>query len=270
MDHAEVHAWLEEAFFRPGVLRRLDEAVDDPALSDVRRHLAECSSCAEEHRSLRATAVALDVGFGPPPAERTLDSIRSMGRRRSPEPAPAAGLPAAGLPAAGLPAAGLPAAGFLTHRLAPLSAAAAALALVVVALAAGLLLGSNWATQTAVEGPRLARAMAVAGELWREPGTQNLTLRDTGGQAAGFVLYSPTSNRIAVVATGLSEPEAEAYECYLQRAGGQRLDIGPMHFEDVTAFWAGPMTDAADGVRPHDRFLVALDEDAEAVLWADF
>jgi hypothetical protein len=249
MDHAEVRAALEEAFFRPGALRRLDEGeigADDRATA-VRRHLDGCAECSAELRELRTTAVALDVGFGPPPSaeQRMLDRVRQVGRQRG----------AASLAAA------------RWRQWSPLRAAAV-IALTLLAFGAGALIGLGWPAAEPAPGPRLANTAAVMGELLMMPDARQAQLVTTAGEPAGMVIHSPSKQWLAVLSSALSEPPSGRYECYLERAGESTF-VGPMHFEDGTAFWAGPVT-MADLGRPGDRFTIMRSTDQQPVVWGQF
>jgi hypothetical protein len=254
MDHAEVLTWLEEAFFRPGALRRLDEGVidGDAQLASVRDHLRECAACRQQLRSLRATGLALDVGIGPSPSfeERMLANIRQLGRQRGP-----------GQPS--LASRSVRPAGFSPLR------AAAVLLLALVAFGAGALLGFGLPGAEPPAGPRLDNAAVVLGELLNEPDAQHVQLRDASAAPAGMVVHSVARQELAVISSALERPAAGRYQCYLER-DGQRTLIGPMHFDAETAFWAGPVGGPSDAGRSGDRFLVMLDGEDDAVLWGEF
>lgn len=249
MDHAEVRAWLADAFFEPGRLRHLDQAFDDdPSLAGLREHLADCARCTAELRSLRATAVALDVGLGPSPAnqERMLANVRQLGVERRPQGSRSR-------PFLGLPR---------------LHALAAALAILVVGLGTGLLLGGDW-LGLRPEGPRVANATAVMADLLRDPAVQQVLLRDESGTPAGLVVHSPEEQRVAILSGGLPPSPSGRYFCYLER-DGERLPVGPMHFEGQIAFWAGPMGGPPDAGRPGDRFLVLREPEGDTALAGEF
>ncbi len=269
MDHADVRAWLEDAFFRPGTLRRLDERDprfdEDPLSADVRDHLDACAECANELRALRATGVALDVGFGPSPAarERMLASVRQLGRQRGASVEAATSTTARPSVVSPLPRrATLPRATLLR--------AAAVVALLVLAFGAGTLVGVAWpGTDEPEEGPRLANAASMMSELLAEPDARSLRLIDSARVPAGFVVHSPSRQQLAVLTSALERPAEGRYECYLQR-NGQLIFIGPMHFEDGTAFWAGRVTAIQDAGRAGDRFVVMHGPPDEPALWGQF
>ncbi|CAN5797595.1 hypothetical protein BH24CHL6_BH24CHL6_06770 [soil metagenome] len=256
MDHAEVQAWLEEAFFRPGVLRQLDEGPGDgdPQPASVRDHLRDCAACRQELRSLRTTSVALDVGLGPSRTfeERMLANVRQLGRQGG-----------AGRPTfATAPALPLPARSSVLR-------AAAVLLLAFVAFGAGALLGFGLPTAEPPAGPRLQQAAVVFSDLMNEPDARHVELLDTSDAPAGMVVHSVARQELAVMSSALERPADGRYDCYLEREGERTL-IGPMHFDGETAFWAGPVGGPPDAGRAGDRFVVMLEGRDEAVLWGQF
>jgi anti-sigma factor RsiW len=254
MDHADVRAWLADAFFRPGLLRALDDdhpdaASDDPQVAGLRQHLATCDQCGAELVALRSTAVALDLALGPPAGarERVLARVSELGRERKAAPRRRWWRPTLSLPRA--------------------AAALAVFAAIVFGLgaAAGLILSS-----AGDQPSRLAAVLAQMDERLAEPGVLQATLRDGSGSGAGLVVLSPDSQRLAVFTASLEPPSTGRYECYLER-NGERTLIGPMIFEGPVAFWAGPVDTPADAGRPGDRFLVLLGAaDGEPRLQTEF
>src|SRR5687768_16789594 len=165
MDHADVRAWLADAFFRPGLLRALDDddtdaAVADPQVAGLREHLATCAECGAELAALRSTAVALDLALGPPAAarERVLAKVAELGRERKTASRQGASRR-----------------GWWPLSLSPPRAAAAlaVLAAIVFGLGAvaGLLL--SWAND---QPSRLAAVLAQLDERLAEPGVRQATL----------------------------------------------------------------------------------------------
>lgn len=247
MDHADVRAWLEEGFFRPGALRRLDEGVTsaDDGAPAVRRHLDDCAACSTELHTLRATAVALDVGLGlPTPAqERMLARVQQVGRQRGSAPGGA-------------------------RQQWSVLRAAAVVALAVLAFGAGALVGLGWPAADEPAGPQLAHTAAVMGDLLMMEDARQAQLETDNGAPAGLVIHSPSKQWLAVLSSALSEPSTGRYECYLERAG-ESTYVGPMHFQDGTAFWAGPVT-LADLGRPGDRFMIVHSIDEAPAVWGQF
>jgi len=269
MDHAEVRAWLEEAFFRPGALRRVEaEGVPDGGSeradeAKVRQHLLGCADCSRELRSLRVTSVALDVGLGPPPAarQRTLAKVHQIGRERRPGPAQTASATSAAANQPRRPARAAARPAVLRW--------AAALLVVLIAFGSGALLGLGWPGREEPAGPRLENAAAMLGDLMSEPDSQHIQLLDTEDEPAGLVVHSVARQQLAVLSSTLEPPAEGGYDCYLER-DGQRTLIGPMHFDGETAFWAGPVGGPADAGRSGDRFLILHDGQNDVVLWGQF
>jgi hypothetical protein len=109
----------------------------------------------------------------------------------------------------------------------------------------------------------------MMGELLAEPDAVELRLLDGAGEPAGIVVHSPSRQELAVLTSVLDRPATGRYECYLER-DGESVFIGPMHFEDGTAFWAGPVAVIADAGRAGDRFMVMHGAGAEPALWAQY
>lgn len=247
MDHPEVRAWLEEAALGPGDLGH-------PSDPRVAAHLETCPACAAERDALQAVGVALGVAIGPPRGarERVLAGVAELGRERRPVPArrPSRVLGRWRLARPSLPA--------LT----------AALGVAVLLLIGGAVLGGL--LRPAPEASGLERVAVQLGELIRDPEANHVTLRDQAGAPAGLVVHSPARQRLVVLSTALTEPADGGYSCYLER-DAQSVVIGPMHFDDRAAYWAGPMDQPADAGRPGDRFVVRRDgSDGPPVLVGEF
>jgi hypothetical protein len=258
MNHAEVQAWLDEAFFTPGVLER-----DDPAAHAVRDHLAACAECSTHDAALRRTGLMLALARGPSPQvrDRVLETVRRLGR---PVPVQAGRGSETGArtpsEAAGLARLWRWAAGW---RL-----AAAVLAVGVVAAAVGAMLGQSMDSGS-VQAQRLARAVTKMSELSADPSTHAMVLRDSAGNAGGVALMSPATNEIALFSPALAQPaQGGEYHCYLEH-DGQREWIGLMQFADGLTFWAGPMDESMEA-GPDHWVVVAADEGAPAMLSAQF
>lgn len=260
MDHAEVRAWLEDAFFLPGLLRRVGtdpsetagDGIDvsaEPGLTRVNQHLETCPDCAAYAISLRRTGFGLDMALGPSPAakDRTLEAVRSVGRKRDrPEPAPARPL---------------------WTRLGSLRLAAAMVAVAVLGAAVGAALATA-ARPDGTGSERLARAVSVMSELAREPDAAQIVMNDSAGEAAGVAFVSGPDGRLAIFTASRGAAD-DAYWCYLQR-GSEMIELGPMHVVDDVAFWAGPIQEIPNLGQATDRLLVALDEDAEPLFSGEF
>jgi hypothetical protein len=253
MDHPEVRAWLEEASLLPGGL-------DEPADPRVEAHLDACSTCAAERDAMRATAIALNLAIGPPRAarERILSNVQMLGRQRGPAVGTRGAVPVASgtrrMPWLARPRFGT---------------ALALLALGALVFAAGIVT-AGLLDRDAVEPSRVARVVAEMAEVVAEPDARSLTLRDRAGAPAGLVVHSAARDRLVVMTSALESTASGRYSCYLER-DGERSEIGPMHFEGDTSFWAGPMGGPADAGRRGDRFVVVLDpSDGVPVLAGDF
>lgn len=261
MDHPEVRAWLDDAFFRPGQLRTLDEellrapdaetgeAGGDPGIAELRLHLAGCAECSGELAALRSTAVALDLALGPPAGarQRILGNVVAVGRERRAPPRRA----------------------WWAFERPTLSTATALAVIAAIAFGLGAVLALMLSSNT-TQPSRLAAVVTQMNERLAEPGVKQAILRDRDGSGAGLVVLSPAAQRLAVMSTALELRADGNYQCYLER-DGQRTLIGPMHFEEQVAFWAGPITAPPDAGRAGDRFLVLYGEaDAEPELQTEF
>lgn len=253
MDHADVHAWLDDTFFEPG-----HDKGRSAALSD---HLAECSECAAYEGEMRRTALALGLARGPSPETRArvLGVVRSAGRPRGRSTRVAGGR--SGQPAA-RGAGG-------SWRMPQLHLATAVLAIGVIGALVGAML-SMTIRPAAPDSAQLARAVAIMTELAAESAVHEMVLQDQAGAKAGMALVSMESHRMAVFSSALARPAQGEYGCWVER-GDQREWLGPVHFADGLAFWAGPMDGIGDyGTRPGDMLVVAAGEDSPAMLSANF
>ena len=146
---------------------------------------------------------------------------------------------------------------------------ATTLLILLVAFGTGALLGLGFPQPAQETGPRLEGAAKMLGELLSEPDAQRVTLVDGASAPAGLVVHSPARQELAVISSMGQPPSGSRYDCYLER-DGQRMLIGPMHFEGDTAFWAGPVGGPADAGRDGDRFVVMLDGEDEPAVWGQF
>jgi hypothetical protein len=253
MDHAEARARLEELFLEPGVADGQAGRLD----GELERHLAACVECATDHAALRATAAAIQLAMGPPPAarQRVLDNIAQLGRQRAPIQPTAAREARSPAPAPAVPFA---------------RALAAAAVLAVLAFIAGAISAVLLDTRPA-QPSRLAHAATMMAELAREPTAQTMVLRDPAGEVGGTVIYEPNRRMLVVFSETLAPPSEGRYGCFIER-DGERTWIGPMNYEAETSFWAGPLYRAPpDFGRPGDRFIVLRDQaDPLPMLEADF
>lgn len=248
MDHADAQALMADHFSAPTGL--LADATDRRALAEMEAHVAGCPACAAEYRSLRATAAALQLVVGPPrrARARVLDNVAQLGRQRGAATPSASGR------------------GWWPITLPRALAAAAVVAL--LAFIAGALGGALLPRPD--DSTQLARAAQMMSELAREPTAHTMILRDASGTPGGTVIYEPASAQLVVFSEVLEPPASGRYGCYVERAG-ERTWIGPMLFEDDTAFWAGHVSGMGDLGRAGDRFLVLYDaSDATPMLSASF
>ena len=94
-------------------------------------------------------------------------------------------------------------------------------------------------------------------EITGEPDAERVTLTAADGDTSGTLLFSPTTTRLVVVATGLDHPPAgQEYRCWVE-VGGKRENVGRMFFGDDLAFWVGD-TPAVSDVEPGTTFGVSL------------
>ena len=95
-------------------------------------------------------------------------------------------------------------------------------------------------------------------DITAEPDTQRVALASTSGDpAAGHLLFSPTTEELVVVASGLTEPPSgQEYRCWVE-IDGTRTSIGKMFFSNDLAYWVGAAPSIA-GVDEGPQFGVSL------------
>jgi hypothetical protein len=278
MNHDDVLEQLELAAVEPRGLERLT-AGDTPTSAAVIGHLAGCDPCSEELRRLRRAAPLLRDVVRTTPApelrERTLAYVRAHGRERTTSASIGDGGVAASSPALPIPAGPIPAAPTLarpwTVRLLPWKATAVAIVALAVA-SMSFLAGRDTADRMADQARAIAGLEAVNRatlELMSEPDVRRVALGSpTGGETAGTLLFSPSTTKLVVVATGLDRPpEGQEFRCWVEIAG-ERVNVGRMFFADELAFWVGDtpgVSDVADGT----DFGVSLTEVGGASLGGD-
>jgi Anti-sigma-K factor rskA len=249
MDHEDVREQLELAAAEPSGIDRL-MAGDTPLAGSIAAHLAGCPSCTEELDRLRRASILIGdaVRTTPPPElrERTLTLVRAVGRDRTPAPAIAVAPAAVG--ASGTPVAPV-AAGPIARtgpRLAWVAAIAAAVVFAVAATA--LVLDRQSADRFASveqEVAGLSRVTAATVALSGEPDVAQVRLEGTDDDW-GRLIYSPAKGELAVVASGLTEPESgREYRCWVV-VDGERIPVGKMFFGGDLAYWAGPVEAITD------------------------
>ena len=248
MDHEDVREQLELAAAEPNGIDRL-MAGDTALAGSIAAHLAGCPECTEELDRLRRASILIGdaVRTTPPPElrERTLALVREVGRDRTPVAAPVIAPAPATVPPVAAPAAAASTAG-TTRRLAWVAAMAAA---VVVAVAATAFVVDRQAADrlSAVEEDvaGLSHVTAATVALSGEPDAEHVRL-DGSDDRWGRLIYSPGTAELAVLASGLTEPDGNReYRCWVE-VDGQRTEVGKMFFGGDLAFWAGPVDELAD------------------------
>jgi len=239
MDHDDVREQLELAAAEPNGIDRL-MAGDTALAGSIAGHLAGCPECTEELDRLRRASIVIGdaVRTTPPPElrEQTLALVRAVGRDRTPV-APPTESPTPPEPVA-VPVA---ASGGPPRRLAWFAAAAAAVLIAVVATA--FIVDRQSTTQVAGYENQLAglsNVTATTVAISGEPDAQQVRLEGSDDRW-GRVLYSKGTGELAVIARGLTEPEAgREYRCWVV-VDGERKPVGKMFFGGDLAFWAGPV-----------------------------
>jgi len=252
MDHAEARELLEIAALEPNGLERLT-AGDTPAAATLAGHLVACQSCAEELERLRRVAALLRTALAddaagedaqPPvtPApelrDRTLAYVRELGRVRDPTGA-AHGAATADLRERS------------DRRPLPVSRWLAVAAVIVLAVGlGGLLVGFQFQQtidrqEASIGG--LARAGTAALRIAAQPDSRTVALAGTAGaDAAGTLVFSPSSGELVVMTRGVAAPPAGSeYGCWVE-VDGQRRRLGRMYVAGEVGYWAGSVDGLAD------------------------
>jgi hypothetical protein len=259
MDHDEVLEQLELAAVEPDGLARL-VAGDTAIAAAVAGHLAGCDPCAGEFERLgRAAPLLRDVVRTTPSAdlrERTLAFVREHGVPRG-----AAAVTASSASASAPPAmsASSPGTRGRAARLLPWVASLAAV--IALAVAATSFLAVQQMQQQLADQERaiggLEAVTSATLEISGASDAERVTLTAADGDSSGTLLFSPTSTKLVVVATGLDDPPAgQEYRCWVE-VGGTRENVGRMFFGDDLAFWVGD-TPAVSSVEPGTTFGVSL------------
>ena len=283
MDHAEARELIELAAVEPAGLDRL-MAGDTAVAAAVAGHVSGCPECAAEVVRLRRAASVIRRVVRTTPSEdlreRTLAYVAQVGRPRagiaaagvastgSVAPAPSAGTAPRQEPIAGngrqpTPLAGGVAATAGARNWRPAAWLASLAAVLVISVAAtGFVLNNRIHEQgLAING--LAQTSAWTMRLTAAADTRRVELAGPGG-ATGSLLFSPSSDELVVVATGLADPGHEvAIRCWVEQ-NGERMKLGRMYVSAGVAYWAG---DAAglDGIGPDAIFGVSLDTVGDGV-----
>jgi hypothetical protein len=269
MDHETTREQLELAAVEPGGIDRLI-AGDTATAQAVAAHVAGCPDCADELARLeRASRLIGATVREMPPAElreRTLASVRALGRARGPLTAGAAAasapvlLPAARTVPARTPATTLRRA--IGGRRAALGWVAAIAAAIVLSVATtSMLVGGRVDQQLADQTDTVHTLQEITTATLRvtgQPDAQHVALAGTSDpNLAGSLVFSPSTSELVVVTTGLTAPPAgQEYRCWVER-GGQRQRVGKMFFSGDLAYWIG-LVPAVSGVSSDARFGVSL------------
>ncbi len=244
MDHDEVLEQLELAAVEPDGLARL-VAGDTAIAAAVAGHLAGCDSCSGEFQRLgRAAPLLREVVRTTPPSdlrERTLAYVREHGEPRGVAPSSAAAAP--------------------RRRVNLLPWVATLAAAVALALATTSFFAYQQASQRLADQENaIADLEAVTSatlEISAQPDVERVSLAATGTETSGSLLFSPTTTKLVVVATGLPRPPAgQEYRCWVDRAG-TRENVGRMFFAGDLAYWVGKVPAISD-VAPGAMFGVSL------------
>jgi hypothetical protein len=283
MDHAEARELIELAAVEPAGLDRL-MAGDTAEAAAVAGHVAGCPECAAEVvRLRRAASVIRTVVRTTPPEdlrERTLAYVAQVGR-------PRAGITAAAGAGAARTVATVPGTGTAprpetsvgngrepravageaatagARNWRPAAWLASLAAVVVISVAAtGFVLNDRIDRQgLAING--LAQTSAWTMRLTAAADTRRVELAGPGG-ATGSLLFSPASDELVVVATGLAEPGHDvAIRCWVEQ-NGERMKLGRMYVSGGVAYWAGEAA-GLDGIGPGAVFGVSLDTAGDGV-----
>ena len=268
MDHDEAREQLELAAVEPGGIERL-VAGDTATAQAVAAHLAGCPDCTAELARLERASQLIGATLRElPPAdlrERTLASVRAMGRARGADVGPpdvASEPPVVPLAVPAAPAfqAGVPAR--RSGRGAALGWIAAIAAAVVLSVTTtSVLVGGRVDRQLADQSETIRTLQEVTTATLRvtgEPEARHVALSSpTDAELTGSLVFSPVSSQLVVVAIGLAQPPAgQEYRCWIER-NGQRQRVGKMFFSGDLAYWIGPVP-AVSGVSSDARFGVSL------------
>lgn len=256
MDHDEVLEQLELAAVEPDGLARL-VAGDTAIAAAVAAHLAGCDACAAEFQRLdRAVPLLRDVVRTTPSAdlrERTLEFVRVHGVARG-DAAAAASTVTAGATAAAPTVVRSQIAGALPW------VASIAAAVVLSVLATTFIVDRQVSQRLADRDRAIGGLEAVTSatmDITAQPDVERVDLAAADVDTSGTLLFSPSTTRLVVVATGLQRPpDGREYRCWVE-VSGKREPIGRMFFADDLAYWAGD-TPAISDIPPGTLFGVSL------------
>jgi hypothetical protein len=254
LDHAAAHEYLADLALEPGRLAGLGTSPDasDEAL---RQHLGGCPSCQADFEEWGRVQQAL--------ADALVDAD---------EASPSAALPPAlrdGLlasiqrPAApGVPGAPRRSGTDFAARPAQRLALAAAAAIVLLAMSAGVVVirDQNARLEAAsAQNAALVELADVLGRVLTAADQKAVVLLTADGRSGGQLAW--TRREVVVLSRALSEPGAgHYYRCWVIR-DGEATSIGRLYFAGGWAFWAGSTDDwATIDFRPGGAFVVSLEQ----------
>jgi Anti-sigma-K factor rskA, C-terminal len=263
MDHDAARERLELAALEPGGLERL-MAGDTASAQAVAAHLAGCPSCTEELARLdRASTLIRDVVREMPPPDlraRMLVAIRAEGVMRP--LAAGAGATTSTTIGAPLVAEGAPIP-IDRRRRAPVLGwiVTVAAAVVLSIVSTSILVGGRVDGQLATQAETISALEEVTTAtltLTAQPDAQHVAMAGVSDPSlTGSIAFSPSTQQLVVVATGLTSPTAgQEYRCWLE-VGGTRQSLGKMHFSEDLAYWIGPAP-AVSGISSGATFGVSL------------
>ena len=270
MDHDDALERIEIAAAEPQGLERL-MAGDTADAAAVAGHLAGCTACTAELARIRRTAtVAKEVVQSQPDPhlrERTLAFVRAQGVPRG---AAAVAVPdgaAAVAVAVATPA--IESSPVRASTSAPASlddvrrrratsrlrtAVTVLAAALVIAIGGGAVAYRSLSSETTATIDDQAKEIEVLEATTRatlavsaEPDAARVALTTTdGGDAAGTLLYSPSTGELVAVASDLEpEPDGMEYGCWIE-VDGTRTRIGKMYWAGDLWAWAGAVDGLAD------------------------
>jgi hypothetical protein len=268
MDHDDALARIEIAAAEPQGLERL-MAGDTADAAAVAGHLAGCAACTAEVVRIRRTAtVAKEVVRSQPDPQlrdRTLAFVRAQGVPRG----PAAVAAADGAATVAVAAPVIESSTVTSSTSAPASlddvrrrrvtsrlriAVTVLAAALVIAIGGGVVAYRSLSSATSATIDDQAQDIAVLEATTRatlavsaEPDAARVALTTTdGGDAAGTLLYSPSTGELVAVASDLEpEPDGMEYGCWIE-VDGTRTRIGKMYWAGDLWAWAGAVDGLAD------------------------
>lgn len=269
MDHADARELLELAAVERDGLDRL-AAGDTPEAAALAGHLAGCAACGEELERIRRVSEllrgALREEVSPPAAPpahlraQTLAYVREVGRARGGE---GASMPRSMPASVSAPSGAARSLGWWVSLGA---------AVVLAAGLSGLVVSSQ--SQATIDRQEATISALARVNTWTlrvsgAPDARTVVLASTsGGDAAGTLIFSPSSEELVVVMSGLPEPPAgKEYRCWVE-VGGVRQRVGEMYFGGDLGYWAGKV-ERLGTVPAGARFGVSLVDAADGSLEGD-